>query len=43
MQLFLRIKFRKSRALFVTKVKLPSMMRGMRSQSVSPLNPSQFT
>lgn len=34
---------RKSRASFVTNVKSSSMIRGIRSQSVSPLSPSQFT
>jgi hypothetical protein len=34
---------RKSAALFVTKVKSSSTMRGIRPRSVAPLKPSQFT
>ncbi|MBB5577872.1 hypothetical protein GGD50_006528 [Rhizobium paranaense] len=34
--------FRKSRALFVTNVKTAAMIRGIRSQSASPLSPKAF-
>lgn len=43
MQLFFGVKIEKARTLFVTNVKSSSMIRGIRSQSVSPLSPSQFT
>ncbi len=35
--------FRKSRPLVRHEDEIPSMIRGIRCQSVSPLNPSQFT